>query len=203
MYDSAVPRGTTWGAHISNVAFSDEIRHFEYCDAIDPATAACTDPGGADSKLDADDQACLDGAQFGALIPIKGCVLDDGDFDGPSYRLDWPGTFSNAFFDRLVHPTPVRFTVPVSGGRALERMAFETDLPRIERGDEPGNPLPGCDANTGANCVNPPPGAQFYPLYSRRASAGPASCSRAARTSRARSTTSAGHQRPSTETCSS
>ena len=43
-------------------------------------------------------------------------------------------------------------------------MAFETDLPRIERG-EPGNPLPECDANTGANCVNPPPGAQFYPLY--------------------------------------
>ncbi len=165
MYDSAVPRGTTWGAHISNVAFSDEIGHFEYCDAIDPQTGACTDPGGADGTLDADDQACLDGAEFGAFIPIKGCVLDDGDFDGPSYRLDWPGTFKNPLLDRLLHPTPVRYTVPVSGGRALERMAFETDLPRIERGDEPGNPLPGCDANTGANCVNPPPGAQFYPLY--------------------------------------
>jgi hypothetical protein len=79
MYDSAVPRGTTWGAHISNVAFSDEIGHFEYCDAIDPDTAACTDPGGGDRTLDADDQACLDGTQFNALIPIKGCVLDDGD----------------------------------------------------------------------------------------------------------------------------
>jgi hypothetical protein len=164
MYDSAVPRGTTWGAHISNVAFSDEIGHFENCGEVDPATGACVKPAGADGTLDADDQVCLNGADFGALIPINGCLLDDGDFDGPSYRFDWPGTFRNPFLDRLLHPTPARFTVPTSNGRALERMAFETDLPRIERG-EPGNPPTQCDAITGANCVNPPPGAQFYPIY--------------------------------------
>jgi hypothetical protein len=164
MYDSAVPRGTTWGAHISNVAFSDEIGHFENCGQVDPATGACIRPAGADGTLDADDQACLNGADFGALIPINGCLLDDGDFDGPSYRFDWPGTFRNPFLDRLLHPTPARLTVPTSSGRALERMAFETDLPRVERG-EPGNPPAQCDAITGANCVNPPPGAQFYPIY--------------------------------------
>jgi hypothetical protein len=85
MYSSAVPRGTTWGAHNTNIGASDEIGHFEYCSAIDSSTGACTKPGGADSTLDADDQGCLDGSQFGALIPIIGCVLDDGDFDGPSY----------------------------------------------------------------------------------------------------------------------
>jgi hypothetical protein len=25
--------------------------------------------------------------------------------------------------------------------------------------------MPGCDAQTGAHCVNPPPGAEFYPIY--------------------------------------
>jgi hypothetical protein len=164
MYSSAVPRGTTWGAHITNVGASDEIGHFEYCDAIDPQTGNCTDPGAGDTTLDDDDQACLDGAQFGALIPIKGCVLDDGDFDGPSYQLDWPGTFRIPFFDRLLHPTPIRFTIPTTDGRPLEQVAFENDLPRIER-DEPANPQPQCDALTGANCVNPPPGARFYPIY--------------------------------------
>ena len=165
MYDSAVPRGNTWAAHTTNVSVSDEIGHFENCRQIDPATGTCLQAAGADPTVDVDDQFCLNGADFGALIPINGCLLDDGDFDGTSYRFNWPGTFRNPFLDRLLHPTPMRFTVPTSGGRALEQTAFETDLPRIERGDEPGNPLPGCDAHTGANCVNPPPGAQFYPLY--------------------------------------
>ncbi len=158
-----MPRGTTWGAHTTNVGFSDEIGHFEYCNAID-ANGTCTSAGAGDSAVDVDDQACLDGSQFNALIPIIGCVLDDGDFDGPSYLRDWPGTFRNSTIDSRLHGTPVKFTPPTSGGKALEQVAFETDLPRIERG-EPGNPTPQCDRVTGANCVNPPPGAQFYPIY--------------------------------------
>ena len=132
-----------------------------------------------------DDQLCLNGADFGALIPINGCLLDDGDFDGTSYGFDWPGTFRNPFLDRLLHPTPVRFTVPTSGGRALERTAFETDLPRIERGESPATHLPSATPITGANCVNPPPGAQFYPIYTATRVMGRACCSRAARSSRA------------------
>jgi hypothetical protein len=163
MYSSAVPRGTTWGAHTTNVGFSDEIGHFEYCNAID-VTGTCTTQGANDNAVDVDDQACLDGSQFNALIPIIGCVLDDGDFDGPSYQRDWPGTFTNTTADRSLHGTPVQFTAPTSGGKALEEVAFETDMPRIERG-EPGNPTPQCDRITGANCVNPPAGAQFYPIY--------------------------------------
>jgi len=164
MYSSAVRRGTTWAAHTTNIGVSDEIGHFEYCDAIDPSTGSCTNPGGADSSLDEDDQACLDGSQFGALIPIIGCVLDDGDFDGPSYLRDWPGTWPNPAVDQRFHPTPWRFTVPTSHGRPLDHVAFESDLPRIERG-EPANHQPECDAKTGAHCVNPPVGARFYPIY--------------------------------------
>jgi hypothetical protein len=163
MYSSAVPRGSTWGAHITNVGFSDEIGHFEYCDSFDK-NGACTDPGRGDPKADVDDQFCLDGAAFKALIPIKGCTLDDGDFDGPSYRFTWPGTFKKPNLDRRLHGTPVRFTVPTSHGRPLERVAFEADLPRIERG-EPGSAQPECDARTGAHCVNPPRHAHFYPIY--------------------------------------
>ena len=40
-------------------------------------------------------------------------------------------------------------------------MAFEADLPRIEAPDSGGI----CDRFTGANCVNPPPGSNFYPIY--------------------------------------
>ena len=42
-------------------------------------------------------------------------------------------------------------------------MSFETDLPAIEF-------QTGCDTTTGAGCVNPPPGANFYPIYSTRGS---------------------------------
>jgi hypothetical protein len=42
----------------------------------------------------------------------------------------------------------------------------EADLPRIE--DIPGQTTR-CNRQTGANCVNPPPGANFYPFYSTRA----------------------------------
>jgi hypothetical protein len=164
MYSSAVDRGTTWSAHTSNVAFSDEIGHFELCNAADPATLACTSPGAGDKRLDDDDQLCLSGADFGALVPLTACVLDDGDFDGPSYQRDWPGTLGNVARDAALHPTPVRFTVPTSNGQPLERTSFETDLPRIERG-EPANPPNQCDGLTGRHCVNPPPGSKFYPFY--------------------------------------
>src|SRR5262249_50004401 len=42
------------------------------------------------------------------------------------------------------------------------RVAFEADLPRIEAADFGGN----CNRFTGTGCVNPPPGSNFYPIYS-------------------------------------
>jgi hypothetical protein len=164
MYNSAVKRGSTWGAHTTNVGASDEIGHFEFCDAIDPNTGACTNPGAQDPRLDEDDQFCLDGSNYPGAQHIMGCVLDDGDFDGTSYQLTWPGTFLKPRVDRRFHGTPFMFTPASSNGKPLEHVAFETDLPRIERG-EPGSHQPECDRDTGAHCVNPPIGAKFYPIY--------------------------------------
>jgi hypothetical protein len=169
-FSSAVKRGSTWGAHTYNVAFSDEIGHFEFCNAIDPNTAACTQPGDGDNSLDEDDQGCLP-ASLSSLFPISGCTLDDGDFDSPSYRNDWPGSWKNHHADRRWHGAPVRFTSPTTNGRTLEHAAFEVDLPRIERG-EPGNAQPECDGATGAHCHNPPIGAQFYPIYTTSRASG-------------------------------
>ena len=57
--------------------------------------------------------------------------------------------------------SPARLT----RGKNYSTIAFETDLPRIEAADSQANP-PFCDRVTGANCVNPPNGAQFYPIFS-------------------------------------
>ena len=165
-YSTANPRGNTWSAHTYNVAMSDEIGHFENCLAID-ANGDCTKPGGQDPAIDGDDQGCVPGTDS-TLVKINGCLASDGDFDGQSYRLDWPGTDPNVARDRALHPSPVLFTSPTTHGRNYSTVAFETDLPRIEASDSQLNP-PFCDRTTGANCVNPPHGAQFYPFFSTTA----------------------------------
>jgi hypothetical protein len=43
--------------------------------------------------------------------------------------------------------------------RNYKRVAFEADIPAI-------TPNPPCSHRTGVGCTNPPPGAQFYPIYS-------------------------------------
>jgi hypothetical protein len=62
----------------------------------------------------------------------------------------------------------VLFTSPTTRGRNYSKIAFETDLPAIEASGAQANP-PFCDVTTGANCVNPPNGAQFYPFFSTTA----------------------------------
>jgi hypothetical protein len=164
-YSTANPRGNTWSAHTYNVAFSDEIGHFENCLAID-ADFNCTTPGAQDATLDEDDDNnfCVPAADS-SLVKINGCFSDDLDWDGQSYRKDWPGTNPNPVRDRKLHPTPVMLTSPLTrhGTKNYSTIAFEADLPRIEAAQD--NP-PFCDRTTGANCVNPPNGAAFYPFYS-------------------------------------
>jgi hypothetical protein len=165
-YSTANSRGNTWSAHTVNLSYSDEIGHFEHCLVIDAnfncAVPGNEDPGGLDE--DDDHNFCLPGADA-LVVHINGCLASDEDFDGPSYRNDWPGTNPNVASDRHFHPEPVLFTSPLTKGRNYSTIQFETDLPRIEAADSQDN-SPFCDRNTGANCVNPPPGAQFYPFYS-------------------------------------
>ncbi|HEV7206947.1 MAG TPA: hypothetical protein VGN18_20265 [Jatrophihabitans sp.] len=164
-YSTADPRGNTWSAHTYNVAMSDEIGHFENCLQLDANLNCAVAPNG--QALDEDDSSCVPGSDS-TLIHINGCFASDEDFDGQSYRLDWPGTDPNVNRDRKLHPTSVLFTSPLANGRSnYSTIAFETDLPRIEAGDSQDTP-PFCDRNTGANCVNPPSGAAFYPFFSTR-----------------------------------
>jgi hypothetical protein len=154
-----------WAAHSYNIAFSDEIGHFEYCSSVNPdgtCAEGASDPGGADS----DDVGCF-GPEESLRVRIGGCIGTDTDFDGVSYQRTWPGTFRDPRLDQRLHPRSVLFTSPTfNGGRNYSRVAFEADLPRIEAADFGGN----CDRSTGANCVNPPPGANFYPIYTTRGS---------------------------------
>jgi hypothetical protein len=151
-----------WAAHTYNVAFDDEIGHFEYCNQADE-NGNCTTPGTQDaSALDDDDTGCFN-ADDSLLVQIGGCIASDSDFDGVSYGLNWPGTGKNNGQDAKYHPTPITFTSPLfNGNQNYSRIAFEADLPRIEAPDSGGN----CNRFTGENCVNPPPGAAFYPIYS-------------------------------------
>ena len=164
-YDTANPSGNTWSAHTTNVSFSDEIGHFEHCLQLD-ANFNCAVAGSDDPTLDDDDVACVPGKDA-FVVHINGCFGADDDFDGPSYQNDWPGTNPDPKVDQKLHPQPVLFTSPTTtGGHNYPVINFEADLPAIENS---------CNTVTGAGCVNPPPGSQFYPFYSTRADG--ASCS--------------------------
>jgi hypothetical protein len=148
-----------WAAHSYNVAFSDEIGHFEYCSAVTGEGGDCTANG---ETLDDDDGGCFSPA-LSLLVPVGGCIASDADFDGTSYQNVWPGSDPNRGQDAKYHASPVNFTSPLFNmTQNYSRVAFEADLPRIEAPDSGGI----CDRFTGTNCVNPPPGAQFYPIYS-------------------------------------
>jgi hypothetical protein len=148
-----------WAAHSYNVSFSDEIGHFEYCGKVD-VNGLCTEPGATDKKLDGDDDQCYD-ASASSLVAVTGCTDSDVDFDGTSYQADWPGTLRDSKRDAQLHGQSFLVTSPQTAGHDYERMAFEADMPGIESG---------CPPEGGAGCVNPPPGAAFYPIYSTQAS---------------------------------
>jgi hypothetical protein len=169
-----------WAAHTYNVAFSDEIGHYNYCDVQDNSIfsglGAClsspveneVDPT-TGAHNEADDLFCVDTASsvlFGSIAPLGGCLDSDVDFDGVPYHHAWPGSGKDPWGFSAV-PTPVRFTSPrfrASGGegeddlRSYSRVAFEADLAAIEDSSV-------CNNLTGVGCVNPPPGALFYPIY--------------------------------------
>jgi hypothetical protein len=158
-----------WATHSYNIAFSDEIGHFEYCNAFNtnsssPKFLTCTVPGAQDFAVDSDDFPCANPSFFGfpsSFIQVTGCIGEDTDFDSLTYGMNWPGT-GNLSRDPSLHPAPIQFTSPqfLTAAGTLsnyDRIAFETDLPAIQAG---------CDVKSGNGCVNPPAGAAFYPIFS-------------------------------------
>jgi hypothetical protein len=189
MYSTATPATRNFNAaHTGNISFADEIGHFEYCAAVrNDALGTCAKPLGDDTNNPdnagpdpaGDDVFCLP-ASASTLIKIGGCLNTDGDFDSVSYNFTWPGSISNPTADQLLNAQPVRFTSPLSGGRQFTSMAFESNISRSESDDtEFGKNTPcqrhitnPADPHPGVGCVNPPPGANFYPFYTTIQSGG-------------------------------
>jgi len=143
--DTRVP----WAAHSYNVAFSDEIGHFEYCKKVDEATLGCAKGGGFDTgNKDQDDAFCMPVTGYPTtLVDVKGCLSTDGDFDGTSYDAHaWPGTTADPTVDRALSGTPWMFTSPTfSGGQNFSQAAFEADLP--ESSPRTPSSVSGCRAS--------------------------------------------------------
>jgi len=183
MYATSSPSTRVlWAAHSYNVAYSDEIGHFEYCNSIAAEAGPCTGfPNPTDSAKDADDAPCflapLVDSTGTTLSNFTGCIQADNDFDGPEYQQGtWPGS-TGAVAGKV--STPIVFSSPLfrPGGEGAftnnyRQAAFENDLPRIEGSDFSSNNS--CqrhfsnpaDPNPGQGCVDPPNGASLYPTFS-------------------------------------
>jgi hypothetical protein len=122
-----------WAAHSYNVAFSDEIGHFEYCPKVDHFAGSCvspataSDPGGTDA--DDQDGNCAP-ANDSTLVQIDGCTGSDGDFDGPAYQATWPGTGTPAV-DRARKPTWPPSRLPATPAPAPAAPTHRPEPPSI------------------------------------------------------------------------
>jgi hypothetical protein len=165
-----------WAAHTYNIAFADEIGHFENCTGPNPIPATpfgfdssgnpVTCPAGNvegfgnnTSPADGDDNFCFPASEA-LRIKVNGCTDTNTGFDGFDYQAVWPDG------NRALHPEPFMFSSPrtgVSDRVNYARVGFEADLPRIEFNT--------CDESTGAGCTLIPTTdkgtpAAFYPFFS-------------------------------------
>jgi hypothetical protein len=156
-----------WAAHSYNIAFADEIGHFDVCNDKHVAfggSCATTEGTGINTEpADADDTGCFD-KTVSTLVRVSGCLGTNTGFDGASYQPVWPDG------NTRLHPTSIEFSSPLTNGANFNRMAFEADLPRIE---DPSV----CDRFTGVGCTlipttddlgptGAPMPAAFYPFFS-------------------------------------
>lgn len=162
-----------WAAHSYNVAFADEIGHFEFCNgAAVPATPFGVDSSGnpitcpagntegtgtSQRPTDADDDFCFPASEA-LRVKVQGCSETNTGFDGIGYTPAWPDG------NTTLHPTPFQFSSARTGNsfnQAYDRVAFEADLGAIEST---------CDRTTGIGCTLIPTTdsgtpAQFYPFF--------------------------------------
>jgi hypothetical protein len=169
MYSTSSPQTRVpWAAHSYNVAFDEEIGHFDYCSAVS-TSGTCTGQEGApgdQEPTDGDDTACFP-ASASLLVQVSGCNgTNVPGWDGTSYLPDWPD--GNTF----LHPTAELFSSPLTGrfyNVNYSTAAFESNTPRNE--DPQFGGFGNCNRSTGAGCTivpttddNQP--AAFYPFYS-------------------------------------
>jgi hypothetical protein len=167
MYSTSTPQTRVpWAAHSYNIAFDDEIGHFDYCNGVPQPGGSCAGSEGTrGERADADDNFCF-GPSESTRVRVGGCEDSNVGFDGTSYLRDWPdGSTVN-------RPSPILFTSPLTGAAYdvnYSQIGFESDTPRIE---DPGvSPDNNCDRSTGAGCTRIPitdhhTPAAFYPYFS-------------------------------------
>jgi hypothetical protein len=141
------PAWAAWTAHTINVSYTVELGHFETPDL----------GGGTGEGRSKEEGPCFNGPT------IPGCLgffALDLDFDGFSYKPDWPnGTAS--------YPTPLLVSSPESQrpsgafSAPFKKSQFETDMLVIQF-LAPGST---CNPFAGTGCSLPPPGADFYPWF--------------------------------------
>jgi hypothetical protein len=129
-----------WAALQANVNVAFEIGHFT---------------PGVDGDHDSDDAPCFPGPT------VAGCLGADVDFDGTSYRHDWPDFTSNNASPVLIRSVSDKGLGPLSAETddyvdPYRVMQFETIVAASESS---------CNLTNGEGCVVPPKGAQFYPFY--------------------------------------
>ena len=133
-----------WAALQANVNFAMEIGHFT---------------PGANGDNDADDAPCFPGPTVAGCYSLPN---GDRDFDGTSYRFDWPdGTRGNA--------TSIAIRSVEGGGIGPLSVSDATDdydqaFPIIQFETTVSGSVGTCQTN-GVGCVVPPVGAQFYPFF--------------------------------------
>jgi hypothetical protein len=177
-----------WAAHSYNVAYSDEIGHFELCTSITGPGGNCNGSeggfDGAPEAADGDDVGCWP-ASMSYLVPVTGCSGGgNSGFDGSSYNtVAWPGTGQPT----NMTPQPVKFKSPYFGSSPItgqyQRVGFETDLIALENSAPPygGAPFTCSTQSAGPQCQNPPSTDDstaaniqqaFYPIFSTVQSTG-------------------------------
>ena len=179
MYSTSSPQTRVpWAAHSYNIAFDEEIGHFDYCTAVD-ANGNCTGLEGApgdQEATDGDDVGCFP-ATASLLVKVTGCTgTNVPGWDGTSYLPLWPDG------NTTLHPTPALFSSPLTGpsfNKNYSTALFESDTPRNEDPEFGG--FGNCNRTTGAGCTivpttddNQP--ATFYPFYSITSSHGSGGC---------------------------
>lgn len=169
-----------WAVHTYNIAFSDEIGHFDFCQgsvAITP-NGSCSPKnfegqGPNKEPSDGDDAFCFPKSSS-LLVQVAGCVGTNAGFDGQSYEPRWPDG------NTTLHPTSILFSSPLTGqgyNVNYSRSAFEADLPTLEFvfsgtcdifSGIGCTLIPVTDDCLGANGAPPCIPADFYPFFSTR-----------------------------------
>jgi hypothetical protein len=183
-YSTAKPQNIIpWAALETNISTQFEIGHFEPCRRVtdpmpfslgtfsDTVWQNCVGPyenpafpDGLPGNAEISDSPCWpDGFTHGGVAApneVAGCLEEfaqngDLDYDGTSYRADWPNSLRPGPF-----PSPFLQKEPMTRGHSFPTIQFQTDAAASEST---------CSPTTLSGCAVPPPigPGHFYPYWTQ------------------------------------